>query len=139
MMLGWWPKIFGHHKDQWLKFFNHFKGWTRYGDQKISIAIRWQLKKLNHLALGDEKISIAPMWRLKIFNRTRMGDWKKLVTPLCGDQKLLLNIRLWRCVGWWPKNFGHHWTHPHHQMAIKNLWSPKRENEGWKKNIFPKS
>jgi hypothetical protein len=48
MMVGWWQKNFNHHKDGQLNFFGHFEGWTRYGDQKISIAIRgdWILPNL---------------------------------------------------------------------------------------------
>jgi hypothetical protein len=74
MMLGWQPKVFGYHRDERLKFFNHFKGETRYGNRKILLVVRKQLKNLSCLALGDENILVAPMWQLKIFNHTRMGD-----------------------------------------------------------------
>jgi hypothetical protein len=64
--------------------------------------------------LDDRKILVDNWGRLKIYSCHRDGQLKDWVAPLCDDQNILVAIGLWRCVGWWPKNFNHHLTHPHH-------------------------
>jgi hypothetical protein len=54
---------------------------------------------------------------------------------LIGNRQDLFTIWHTPTIGWWPKNFNHHLTHHiNYRMTTKILWSPKRENKGWKKN-----
>jgi len=59
------------------------------------------------------------------FGHQRCNDQKFVVTLLYGNQNYLVAIKQWQSLGWWPKTFGHHRTHPHHQMVTKIFQSLK--------------
>ncbi len=65
-------------------------------------------------------------WRSKMdFGCQFYNDWKKSIA-----------IRQWGCVGWRPKQFDCHSTHPHHHMVIESFWLPKRAWGGFRKNYI---
>ncbi len=59
------------------------------------------------------------------FGHQRYNDQKFVVTLLYGNRNYLVAIKQWQSLGWWPKTFGHHPTHPHHQMVTKIFQSLK--------------
>ncbi len=70
------------------------------------------------------------------FGHQRCNDQKFVVTLLYGNRNYLVTIKQWQSLGWWPKTFGHHPTHPHHQMVTKifqSLKGCKHQLLFWKK------
>jgi hypothetical protein len=97
-----------------------------------------------------EEIWSVPFVATKEFSVTNIAVTEMfLIAFPCGEKNFLVatkrgrTICFWKAlnniwslfdipliVGWQPKNFDCHLTHPHHQMVTKIFWLPKKESMG---------